>query len=152
MRRGAFLVDYDIALAREMVQGVDVWLNVPRRPYEASGTSGMKAALNGVLNCSVLDGWWAEGFDGANGWAVGTEKEYASAAEQDDADALSLYTLIERSIIPLYYDRDADGIPRGWTAMMKRSLKTLGPRFNTHRMVREYTREIYLTPESADGG
>jgi starch phosphorylase len=143
MRRAAFLVDYEISIARDMVQGVDVWLNLPRRPLEASGTSGMKAALNGVLNCSILDGWWAEGYNERNGWAVGTETEYADPTQQDAEDAESLYAVIERKILPLYYDRDGDGVPRGWVAMMKECFKSLGPVFNTDRMVSEYAERIY---------
>jgi glycogen phosphorylase len=143
MRRAAFLLDYDISVGREMVQGADAWLNLPRRPLEASGTSGMKASLNGVLNCSILDGWWAEGYNGRNGWAVGTEAGYADTAEQDAEDAESLYSTIENVIIPLYYDRDAGGIPRGWVAMMKEALKSAGPVFNTSRMVTEYVDTMY---------
>jgi starch phosphorylase len=143
IRRVAFLVNYGMAVAREMIHGVDVWLNLPRRPLEASGTSGMKAALNGVLNCSILDGWWAEGYNGKNGWAVGETREYQDTTEQDRADAESLYTLMERQIIPLYFDRDETGVPRRWVAMMKENLKSNGPRFNTQRMVAEYVTKIY---------
>jgi starch phosphorylase len=143
IRRATFLVDYDMALARELTQGVDVWLNLPRRPQEASGTSGMKAALNGVLNCSILDGWWAEGYNGRNGWAIGGGEDFDDPARQDEADAESLYETLEQQVLPLYYDRDAAGIPRGWVAMMKEALKTLGPVFNTQRMVAEYAAEVY---------
>ncbi len=143
IRQAVFLVDYDISIAREMVQSVDVWLNLPRRPLEASGTSGMKAALNGVLNCSILDGWWAEGYNGRNGWAIGEEKEYTDASLQDRDDALSLYGTLEQEVIPTYYDRDAQGIPRRWVAMMKESLKSCGPVFNTDRMLTEYSTEVY---------
>ena len=143
LRRAVFLVDYNIAVAREMVHGADVWLNLPRRPMEASGTSGMKAALNGVLNCSVLDGWWAEGYDGQNGWAVGVEQDYADASQQDAEDAASLYRTLEHEIIPLYFERDARGVPVGWVQRMKQNLKTLAPVFNTERMVSEYVEKIY---------
>lgn len=143
LRRTTFLVDYNMAVAKEMTQGVDVWLNLPRRPQEASGTSGMKAALNGILNCSILDGWWAEGYNGRNGWAIGGGNDYDDEAKQDEADADSLYETLEEQILPLYYDRDAAGIPRGWVAMMKESLKTNGPLFNTQRMVAEYATEVY---------
>ncbi len=143
LHRAVFLVEYDAGLAREMVQGSDVWLNLPRRPLEASGTSGMKAALNGVLNCSVLDGWWAEGYNGGNGWAVGEARDYDDPGQQDRDDAASLYRVLEEEVIPLYFDRDADGIPRGWVARMKECLKSLGPVFTTHRMVEEYAGRIY---------
>lgn len=143
VRQAVYLVDYEISIAREMVQAVDVWLNVPRRPLEASGTSGMKAALNGIPNCSILDGWWAEGYNGKNGWAIGQARDYTDASEQNRDDALSLYSTLEEQIVPLYYDRDARGIPRGWVAMMKESLKSCGPVFNTDRMVSEYATEVY---------
>ena len=142
VRRGLFLVDYNISVAREMTQGVDVWLNMPRRPLEASGTSGMKAMLNGALNCSILDGWWAEGYNGENGWAVGSEAE-RSDAQGDAEDAAALYRTLEEQVIPLYYQRDKNGIPAGWIAQVKNSLKSLGPVFVTERMVAEYAREIY---------
>jgi starch phosphorylase len=141
--RLVFLEDYDMNLARYLIQGVDVWLNTPRRPNEASGTSGQKAALNGALNVSVLDGWWNEGYDGSNGWAIGTGDVVDDEAEQDAADALSLYSLLEGEIIPLYYDRSADGLPSEWLGWMKHSIQTLAPRFNMRRMVKEYTTEIY---------
>jgi starch phosphorylase len=143
VRRATFLVDYNMVVGKEMSQGVDIWLNLPRRPQEASGTSGMKAALNGVLNCSILDGWWAEGYNGRNGWAIGGGNDYDDEAKQDAADADSLYETLEEQILPLYYDRDAAGIPRGWVAMMKEALRTLGPVFNTQRMVAEYATEVY---------
>ena len=129
--RLVFLEDYDMNVARYLVQGVDVWMNTPRRPNEACGTSGMKAALNGVLNFSVLDGWWREGYNGHNGWAIGEEREYADSNEQDDADAESLYDTLENEIIPLYYtNRTADGMSAEWMARVKESIRTLVPQFS----------------------
>jgi len=143
--RLVFLEDYDMNVARYLIQGVDVWLNTPRRPNEASGTSGQKAALNGVLNLSVLDGWWPEGFNGSNGWAIGGTEEYEDAHAQDDADAESLYELLEEEIIPLYYDeRSSDGLPREWIARIKESIRTLAPRFSMRRMVKEYVETMYV--------
>lgn len=144
MRRAIFLQDYDQEIARQLVQGVDVWLNVPRPPLEASGTSGQKVAMNGGLNLSVLDGWWIEGFDGTNGWAIGDPTIMHASLEDDARHAEALYRLLEDEVVPLYYERDADGIPRRWVAMMKRAIATLAPKFNSDRMVRDYTREIYL--------
>ena len=142
--RMAFLEDYDMNIARYMVQGVDVWLNTPRRPNEASGTSGMKAALNGALNFSILDGWWQEGFNGRNGWAIGDDTEYNNNEDQDRADAESLYNTLENEIIPLYYhDRGPDHIPANWLAYNKESIRTLLPQFSMQRMLKEYTRELY---------
>jgi starch phosphorylase len=143
--RIAFVEDYDMHIARYLVQGVDVWLNTPRKPMEASGTSGMKAAFNGVLNLSVLDGWWAEAYNGRNGWAVGSEEQYESDWEQDQADAEALYRVLEDEVVPLYYQQDRDGVPRGWVNAMKESIRTVGPQFSTRRMVKEYT-EIYYIP------
>jgi starch phosphorylase len=137
------LEDYDMNLARHLVQGADVWLNNPRRPLEASGTSGQKAALNGAPNFSVLDGWWPEAYNGHNGWAIGSEKEYGSTEEQDAADADSLYQTLEESLIPLYYDRDAAGVPEGWVRVMKESISTIAPSFSTQRMVRDYVHRLY---------
>ncbi|MBA2731404.1 MAG: alpha-glucan family phosphorylase [Acidobacteria bacterium] len=142
--RAVFLQDYDQEIARQLVQSVDVWMNVPRRPLEASGTSGEKVAMNGGLNFSVLDGWWIEGYDGRNGFAIGNEVEGREAAEVDESDAESLYRVLEEEVVPTYYERDVEGIPRRWVAMMKRSLETLVPAFNSDRMVEEYAREIYL--------
>ncbi len=134
-----FIEDYDIDTARRLVQGADVWLNNPRRPLEASGTSGEKAALNGALNFSVLDGWWAEGYTGKDGWAIGDpEKQYATEAEQDADDAKSLYDVLENQIVPLFYERDADGLPHGWLEIIKTSVMTLTPTYSTRRMLREY--------------
>lgn len=143
--RMAFIEDYDINVARYMVQGVDVWLNTPRRPMEASGTSGQKAAINGVLNCSVLDGWWREGYNGKNGWAIGSDlDEYSSEREQDDTDFESLYEVLENEIVPLYYERDESNIPYGWLRRVKESICSIGPTFSTRRMLKEYTTEMYV--------
>ena len=143
--RLVFLEDYDMNIARHLVQGVDIWLNTPRRPNEASGTSGEKAALNGVLNFSVLDGWWREGFNGKNGWAIGDDSEYTDSNLQDDADANSLYDTLENEIIPMYYDeRSGDNLPVEWIARMKESLRTMVPQFCTRRMVKEYMNELYF--------
>lgn len=143
--RLVFLEDYDMNLARYLIQGVDVWLNTPRRPNEASGTSGQKAALNGVLNFSVLDGWWREGFNGRNGWAIGNDTEYDDPELQDSEDAASIYDTLEKEIVPLYYRfRSSDGLPVEWIARMKTSIRTLAPQFCTRRMVKEYTNTMYL--------
>jgi len=139
--RAVFIDDYDQEVARQLVQSVDVWLNVPRRPLEASGTSGEKVAMNGGLNLSVLDGWWLEGYDGTNGFAVGNDVE--SSNDVDASDAESLYRTLEQEVVPLYYDRDSEGLPRKWIGMMKRSITTLGPEFNSDRMVEEYALRIY---------
>jgi starch phosphorylase len=138
-----FLEDYDMNLARYLVQGVDVWMNTPRRPLEASGTSGMKAALNGALNFSILDGWWREAYNGKNGWSIGSEKEYASQELQDIDDAEDLYQTLEHKIIPLYYDRDSKEISHGWISMMKNTMQTVIPQFSTRRMVKEYVEKFY---------
>jgi glycogen phosphorylase len=140
--RAVFLQDYDQEIARQLVQSVDVWLNVPRRPLEASGTSGEKVAVNGGLNLSILDGWWLEGYDGTNGFAIGANVENESP-DVDLLDAESLYRVLEHEVIPLYYDRDRDGLPRKWIAMMKRSIQTLVPLYNSDRMVEEYASRIY---------
>ena len=142
--RLVFVEDYDMNLARYLVQGVDVWMNTPRRPMEASGTSGMKAALNGALNFSVLDGWWRESYNGRNGWAIGEDKEMESQSIQDAQDAESLYTTLEEEIIPLYYDRDQLDISHEWISRMKESLKTNIPQFSTRRMVKEYVERLYV--------
>ncbi len=148
--RIVFLEDYDIDMARHLVSGVDVWLNTPIRPYEASGTSGQKASLNGVPNCSILDGWWEEGYNGANGWAIGEEREYQDDATRDDTDALALYDTLEHQIIPLYFDRGLDGTPHHWVAIMKEAIRTLAPVFSTRRMLKEYTDRMYV-PALAHG-
>ena len=142
--RLVFLEDYDMNIARYLVQGVDVWLNTPRRPMEASGTSGMKVALNGGLNFSVLDGWWREAYNGKNGWAIGEDKDPETPEIQDQADAKSLYSTLENEIIPLYYDRNADTIPLDWIEHMKNSLRTITPQFSTRRMVKEYVERLYV--------
>ncbi|HEX8140856.1 MAG TPA: alpha-glucan family phosphorylase [Pyrinomonadaceae bacterium] len=141
--RAVFLQDYDQEIARQLVQSVDVWLNVPRRPLEASGTSGEKVAINGGLNLSILDGWWLEGYDGTNGFAIGDLSEDPDTEAADERDAESLYHALEQEVLPLYYDRDEDGVPHRWVAMMKRSISTLAPAFNSDRMVREYAEKIY---------
>jgi starch phosphorylase len=145
MGRVAFLEDYDMHMARYLVHGVDVWLNTPRRLNEACGTSGMKAVLNGVLHMSVPDGWWDEGYDGANGWAIGDVVKPATSEEEDRADAESIYRILERDIVPLFYTRDRQGIPHGWIRMVKESIMTLSPRFSTRRMMKEYI-ECSLSP------
>lgn len=142
--RIVFIEDYDMHVAHYLVQGADVWLNVPRRPLEASGTSGMKAAANGVLNLSVLDGWWVEGYSPDCGWAIGGGEEYASAEEQDAVEAEVLYSLLEREVVPLFYLRDGSGRPREWIQMMASAIRRLGGTFSTHRMVREYAERAYL--------
>ncbi len=139
-----FLENYDIDMARYLVSGTDLWLNNPIRPHEASGTSGQKAALNGQPNCSILDGWWAEGFNGENGWAIGEEREYHDADVQAEADSLSLYELLEEEIVPTYYDRDTDGIPHRWIAIMKEAIRTCAPQFSMKRMIKEYTTRFYV--------
>ena len=142
--RIAFVEDYDMHVARYLVQGVDVWLNTPRKPMEASGTSGMKAAFNGVLNLSVLDGWWAEAHNGRNGWAINPGQSYDDANLQDEADASALYRVLEEQVVPLFYKRDQDNIPRGWVSMMKEAIRTAGSQFSARRMVREYLDRYYL--------
>ena len=143
--RLVFLEDYDINLAHYLVQGVDVWMNTPRRPNEACGTSGQKAALNGVLNFSVLDGWWREAYNRKNGWKIGEDRDYDDPEEQDKVDSESLYNTLENEIIPLYYLlRSSDGLPGEWIRRMKESIRTLAPRFSTRRMVKEYYSRMYL--------
>ena len=143
-RSVAFLEDYDISVARYLVQGVDVWLNTPRRPNEASGTSGMKVLANGGLNLSVLDGWWEEGYERDTGWAIGSGEEYADANYQDQIESHALYNVLENDVVPLFYDRNSSGIPHGWIAKMKASMKKLSPVFSTNRMVAEYTERFYI--------
>jgi len=139
-----FLENYDMNMARYLVSGSDLWLNNPIRPHEASGTSGQKASLNGQPNCSILDGWWADGYNGRNGWAIGEEREYHDINVQAEADSLSLYQLLEEEIVPTYYDRGSDGIPHRWIAVMKEAIRTCAPTFSTRRMVKEYTTRYYV--------
>jgi starch phosphorylase len=144
--RIAYLHDYDMEIARHLVAGCDVWVNLPRPPLEASGTSGMKAALNGSLNLSILDGWWGEAYDGTNGWAIDGEVD-GHHDSQDDRDAASLLDLIEQEIAPLFYERDGDGVPRGWMKRVKSSLRTVGLRFSADRMLRDYVMQVYRAME-----
>jgi len=139
-----FIEDYDINVGRHLVQGVDVWLNNPRRPLEASGTSGQKVVLNGGLNLSVLDGWWAEAYDGLNGFAIGGGRTHSNVEIHDSRDGQDLHRVLLNEVIPLYYDRDRDGLPRGWIKRMKRTIRTLGWRFNADRMVMDYTQKCYI--------
>ena len=141
--RMVFIEDYDMNVARHLVWGVDVWMNTPRRPYEASGTSGMKAALNGALNFSILDGWWPEAYNGSNGWAIGTEQNYTDPEAQDTADVGSLFEILENQLVPLYYERGPDGIPHKWLARVKESIISCAPQFSTARMVKQYVSEMY---------
>lgn len=142
-RRAVFIEDYDQEVARYLVHGVDVWMNVPRRPHEASGTSGMKAAMNGVLNFSILDGWWIEGYNGTNGFSIGDMRDFQSDEEIDAIEADALYLTLENEVIPAFYDRDATGLPTAWIARMKDSIATLTPQFSSDRMVRDYIERIY---------
>jgi starch phosphorylase len=141
-----FLENYDIHVARHMVSGCDIWLNNPRRPLEASGTSGQKIGMYGGLNLSILDGWWREGYDGTNGFAIGDDSHPSSVAVQDQRDSENLYRMLSEEVIPCFYERDATGIPRQWIAKVRRAMTTLVPKFNTHRMVQEYAQKYYLTP------
>jgi starch phosphorylase len=139
-----FLEDYDLNVARYLVQGVDVWLNTPLRPMEASGTSGMKVAANGGLNLSILDGWWAEAYDANVGWAIGSGESYDDLEYQNAVESQALYDLLEKEVVPLFYDRGGDHIPRGWTAKMKAAIRKLAPIYNTNRMVRQYVENFYI--------
>ena len=141
--RMAFVEDYDIVVARHLYQGADVWVNTPRRPLEACGTSGMKAAINGALNCSILDGWWDEMFDGDNGWAISSAETYDDPARRDEVEAASLFELLERQIVPLYYERYGGPLPRSWVRKVKASLHSLGFRVSASRMVQDYVEEMY---------
>lgn len=138
------LENYNIAMSRYLVSGVDVWLNNPRRPMEASGTSGQKASVNGVINFSVLDGWWAEGYNQENGWTIGTNAEFTSYEEQDDADSQSMYRTLEEKIIPTYYDKDENGISEKWMRIMKNSITSTGGKYSTSRMLVDYTNNLYM--------
>jgi starch phosphorylase len=142
--RLVFVEDYDINVCRHLIQGVDVWLNNPRRPLEASGTSGQKVVLNGGLNFSILDGWWAEAYDGRNGFAIGKGTSHVSDEITDRRDGESLYETLEQQVIPIFYDRDVDGLPRRWVQMMMNSISSLAWRFSAHRMVMDYTMSAYL--------
>jgi len=142
-RSVVFLEDYDMDLARDIVQGVDVWLNTPRRLMEASGTSGMKTAINGAINLSILDGWWYEGYRPDTGWAIGGEEHYDDLGYQDAVESHALYDLLEKEVIPLFYQRGDDNLPREWVGLMKNSMKALSPVFNSHRMVKDYTEQLY---------
>jgi glycogen phosphorylase len=139
-----FIENYDIHVARQMVSGCDIWLNNPRRPLEASGTSGMKAGCHGCLNLSILDGWWREGYDATNGFAIGTDSHPDSIAEQDRVDSANLFKTLTEQVIPMFFDRDAQGIPRQWIQRIRRAMVTLVPQFTTDRMVKEYTQKYYL--------
>jgi len=142
-RRIVFLEDYDINVARFLVRGVDVWLNTPRKPMEASGTSGMKAAINGALNISTLDGWWCEGYTADAGWAIVACEGYEDVGYQDMVESQTIYNVLENEVVPLFYTRSADNLPRGWIRRVKNSIKWITPRFNTYRMIRDYTRRFY---------
>ena len=141
--RIAFVDDYDLHVAHFLVQGCDIWLNNPRKPLEASGTSGMKAAINGVPHLSIGDGWWAEGYNNRNGWLIDGGSNDPNYDVVDHADANALYTLLEQSIVPAFYERDANGIPRQWLAVIKESIRTVAPRFSARRMVKEYVQRMY---------
>jgi glycogen phosphorylase len=145
-----FLENYDIDMARYLVSGTDVWLNNPIRPYEASGTSGQKAALNGQPNCSILDGWWAEGYNGKNGWAIGEERDYHDQEVQAEDDGNSLYDILEHEIIPIFFDQDSNGVPKRWMSYMKEAIRTCAPQFSMRRMVKDYTNNYYV-PEIRQG-
>jgi starch phosphorylase len=145
----AFLADYDMLLSQQMVQGVDLWINTPRRPWEASGTSGMKVLANGGMNLSELDGWWAEAYSPDVGWAIGDGKEHGDDPNVDAAEAEELYGLLEREIVPKFYRRDQQGIPTEWIAMMRESMARLTPVFSANRTVREYTEKHYLPASAA---
>jgi glycogen phosphorylase len=147
--RVVFLEDYDSYIARRLVQGVDLWLNHPLRPLEASGTSGMKSAPNGGINLSVLDGWWREGFNGSNGWAIGAEIDDGAAEFQNEVDASSLYQLLENQIVPLYYAKPDGKLPLAWLQLMRESIRSVTPLFNTQRMVKEYTEQLYIPAAQA---
>jgi starch phosphorylase len=139
-----FIEDYNINVGRHLVQGVDVWLNNPRRPLEACGTSGQKVVLNGALNLSVLDGWWAEAYDGLNGFAIGVGETHSNPSTHDARDAGALAAVLRDEVVPMYYERDRDGLPREWIARMKRAIRTLGWRFSAHRMVMDYVTMSYI--------
>ena len=141
--RVAFIEDYDMQVGRYLVQGCDIWLNTPRKPLEASGTSGMKAAINGCINFSILDGWWPEGYDGSNGWTIGGQKQ-ANIEEQNKYDGNSIYRILEEEIRPLFYNRNSDGIPSGWLEVVRNSIKSITPAFSARRMLKEYVKAYIL--------
>jgi starch phosphorylase len=142
--RIVFVEDYDINVCRHLIQGVDVWLNNPRRPLEASGTSGQKVVLNGGINCSILDGWWAEAFNGRNGFAIGRGETHAQDDITDQRDGEALFDVLQHEVIPLFYERDVDGLPRDWIKMMMHSISSLAWRFSAHRMVMDYAKNCYV--------
>jgi starch phosphorylase len=147
--RVVFLEDYDINVARFIVAGADVWLNTPRRPMEACGTSGMKTMIHGALQLSTMDGWWREAYDGSNGWKIGVDEPAPSNDEQDERDFQSLRTILEKEVIPLFFDRGRKGVPQGWLKKVRLAMASLIPEYNTHRMVMEYTRRFYLPTNSS---
>jgi starch phosphorylase len=147
--RISFVEDYDMNITRDLVRGADVWLNTPRRLQEACGTSGMKASLNGGVNLSVRDGWWDEAYNGANGWAIDGAQAGSSPAEEDKLDAEALYSLLEKEIVPLYFDRDRAGIPHRWIRVAKEAIRSVSPAFNACRMMKEYTQGMYVPSASA---
>jgi alpha-glucan phosphorylase-like protein len=149
--RLVFLENYDMEIGRMLVSGADIWLNNPRRPYEASGTSGQKVAVHGGLNLSILDGWWPEGYDGTNGWSIGTDSSatYMDPEEQDRQDSTFIYEALADSILPAFYDRNEDGIPDAWVARMRSAMKKLTYQFSARRMVRDYAANYYSTPANA---
>ncbi len=140
-----FIENYEINVARHLVSGADVWLNNPRRPLEASGTSGMKVLIHGGLNLSIMDGWWREAHNGQNGWAIGNDHSQADVDAQDEQDFRDLLDILTKNVIPEFYDRDAGGLPRAWIRRMRNSMRTLIPTFNTDRMVAEYVEKYYRT-------
>lgn len=144
MGRLVFLEDYDMHLAHFLTQGVDIWLNNPRRLNEACGTSGMKASINGVLQLSVRDGWWDEGYNGANGWAIGQASKPATLEEEDIGDSEAIYSLLEREVVPLFYTRDQNGLPLGWTRMVKETIRSVLPLFCTRRMIKQYSDRVLV--------
>jgi starch phosphorylase len=144
-QRVVFLEDYDMAMAEQLVGGCDVWVNLPRAPLEASGTSGMKAALNGALNVSVLDGWWAEACNGTNGWGIESDADQEPGA-QDAQDAAAFYDVVENEVVPMFYERDDEGIPRKWLHRVRASLRTVGTGFTATRMLRDYATTVYRRP------
>jgi starch phosphorylase len=146
--RLVFIENYDVHVARQMTSGCDVWLNNPRRPLEASGTSGMKTTAHGCLNLSILDGWWREGWNGTNGFAIGDDSHPADVAEQDRRDSENLFRVLTEEVIPMFYDRGADGIPRRWLKRIRNAFRTLAPKYTTWRMVQEYVAKYYLTGKS----